>query len=440
MKRLQSAVRSAFPAVIEGQVHRVLGLTAESRGLFAPVGAACEIFARDGQRIQGEVVGFRQDHAIVAPFGDIRGISAGDRIVYCGKRACVRVGPGLIGRVIDAEGKPFDGSPPLVKGVDVPLHRPAGNPLLRRQVDRVLATGVRAIDALCTVGRGQRMGIFSGSGVGKSMLLGMIARNTDAEVVVIGLIGERSREVREFVETNLGVDGLSRAVVVAATSDEPALKRIQASFVATAVAEYYRDQGQDVLLVLDSLTRVAMAQRELGLSCGEPPATRGYPPSVFALLPRLIERAGPSQKGSITGFYSVLVEADDPHDPVADCARSILDGHVWLSREAAERGYFPAIDSLSSLSRVQPNLAAGRHLEAAVSLRAHLSRHRQVEDLIRLGAYVEGADPAVDESVRLFPRIESFLRQDRSESSSFERTVKGLIDLVLEGGGTGGAS
>jgi len=336
--------------------------------------------------------------------------------------------------VVDAGGELLDGHGPWSGGEDVPLFRVPGNPLERSHIDRPLVTGVRAIDSLLTVGRGQRMGIFSGSGVGKSVLLGMIARNSEASVVVIGLIGERSREVREFIERNLGPDGLRRAVVVVATSEEPALKRIQAALVATAVAEYFRGTGKDVLLLMDSLTRVATAQRELGLSCGEPPATKGYPPSVFAMLPRLLERAGPEGSGSITGFYTVLVEADDRHDPVADCARGALDGHVWLSREVAERGFFPAIDPLGSLSRVQPSVVDARHLRAAEAVRAHVSRYRQVEDLIRLGAYVSGAEPAVDESVRLYPKIEAFLRQAKNESSDLTSTVQGLEALVLDPG------
>ena len=432
MKHLIQAARNTFPAVIEGQVYRLLGLTAESRGLFAPVGGCCEIYCRNGQRLKAEVVGFRQEHAIVAPCGEIWGISAGDRIVYRGARACVRVGPGLIGRVIDSEGKLLDGGTAVTKGVEVPLHRTPGNPLRRRRVDRVLVTGVRAIDALVTVGRGQRMGIFSGAGVGKSVLIGMIARNTDASVVVIGLIGERSREVREFVERNLGPEGLRRSVVVAATSEEPALKRIQAALVATAVAEYFRDMGMDVLLLMDSLTRVATAQREIGLSCGEPPATKGYPPSAFAMIPKLLERAGPAEKGSITGIYSVLVEADDHNDPIADCARSAMDGQLWLSREAAERGFFPAIDPLSSLSRVQSNISDPEHLAAAGAVRAHVAQYRKVEDLIRLGAYTIGADPAIDESVKLFPKIEEFLRQEKTEKYDLARTLKALKKLVAE--------
>ncbi len=429
MRSLLDVVDTTFPAVIEGQVHRVLGLTVESRGLFAPVGGQCEIDCRSGQRLAAEVVGFRQEHAIVAPYGDIRGISAGDRIVYRGKASTVRVGSGLIGHVIDAEGRLLEQGQRLTQGVDVPLHRSPGNPLQGRQIERPLPTGVRAIDGLLTVGRGQRMGIFSGSGVGKSMLMGMIARNSAASLVVIGLIGERSREVREFVDRNLGAEGLRRAVVVAATSEEPALKRIQAAHVATAIAEYFRDTGKDVLLLIDSLTRVATAQREIGLSCGEPPATKGYPSSVFSLLPKLLERAGPTSRGSITGFYTVLVEADDRHDPVADCASSVLDGHLWLSRDLAEAGFFPAIDPLASLSRVQANVVTPEHLKAASELRAHLARHRQVEDLIRLGAYAPGADPEIDRSVRIYPAIERFLRQENDETCDFDDSVRRLTGL-----------
>jgi len=437
MRHLMEAVSEAFPAIVEGQIHRVLGLTAESRGLFAPVGACCEIFSKGGQRIRAEVVGFKQEHAIVAPSGDIRGIAAGDRIIYRGATATVRVGPGLIGKVIDSEGNPLDGSEPLARGVEAPLHRFGGNPLLRRRIERRLTTGVRAIDGLLTVGRGQRMGIFSGAGVGKSSLLGMIARNASESVAVIGLIGERGREVGEFVDRILGQEGLSRSVVVAATSEEPALRRIQAALVATAIAEYFRDRGEDVVLLMDSLTRVANAQREIGLSCGETPTTKGYPASAFTLIPKLLERAGPAPRGSITGFYTVLVEADDRNDPVADCARSALDGHIWLSRDAAERGLFPAIDPLGSLSRVQPGIVDPEHLADAVLVKAHIARYREVEDIVRLGAHVPGADPAADSAIRLHPRIEAWLRQDRPEWSDFDRTVEGLHQLVAQAAGGG---
>ncbi len=433
MKYLVETVRSLAPVRVSGQVHRLLGAVAESRGLFAPVGGQCEILCRSGNRLPAEVVGFRGEHALVAPCGDTRGMAAGDRIEYRGEMANVTVSSELIGRVIDAEGVPIDDcGAPLGPGIDIPLYRPPGNPLKRLPVDRPLATGIRAIDALCTVGRGQRLGIFSGSGVGKSVLLGMLARNTEAETVVLGLIGERSREVREFVERELGPEGRSRAVVVAATAEEPALKRLKAALVATAIAEHFRDQGRHVLLLLDSLSRVAMAQRELGLSMGEPPATKGYPPSVFALLPRLLERAGPGVRGSISGFFTALVEAEDKNDPVIDCVRAALDGHIWLSRDLAERGHFPAIDGLTSLSRVQAQLVSDEHLAAARRLRGSLARYRDAEELLRLGAYVPGGDPLTDGAIELMPRLEPFLRQERYDVSEYGTTVERLLELSGE--------
>ena len=432
MYDLIERVQKAFLAEIEGQVHRVLGLTAESRGLFAPVGGRCEIYCRDGTRLPAEVIGFRQEHAVVAPYGDIRGMSAGDRIVYRGASASVPVGPELIGRVIDSGGELLDAGPPLSDRTETALHKKPLNPLARTRIRDRLVTGVRSIDGLLSVGRGQRMGIFSGTGVGKSVLLGMIARGSDADVIVIGLVGERSREVREFLDVDLGDEGRKRAVVVVASSEEPALKRIQAAFVATAIAEAFRDAGKDVLLLMDSLSRVATAQRELGLSCGEPPATKGYPPSVFAVMPRILERAGPTEQGSITGFYSVLVEADDRNDPVADCARGVLDGHLWLSRDLAERGLFPAVDPLLSLSRVQPNVVSPQHLAAATTVRGHLARYQEVEELLRLGAYSRGNDARVDASVNLYPAIESFLRQPKDEVCDFDDTVALLQKLVEE--------
>ncbi len=434
MNGLEQIVRSAFAARIEGCVHRVSGLTVEARGLFAPLGARCEITCRNGRRLAAEVIGFRRENTFVAPFDDLRGISAGDRIVYEGETTTVRVGNDMVGHVVDSEGRLLDDDGRLSRGVDVPLYRPPENPLSRAQIRRPLATGVRVIDSLVTVGRGQRMGIFSGSGVGKSMLLGMIARHTEASIVVIGLIGERSREVRDFVEQVLRNDGLSRCIVVAATSEESALRRIQAAFVATAIAEHFRDQGHEVLLLMDSLTRVATAQRELGLSCGEPPTTRGYPPSVFALLPRLLERAGPTEAGSVTGFFSVLVEADDRHDPIADSSRGILDGHLWLSRDLAEKGHFPAIDPLSSLSRAQSRIVTPQHLAASNRARAHLARHRQVEDFVRLGAYSLGTDPQIDASLKVYPEIEAFLRQSEFETSELASTVDRLVALTAAAG------
>jgi flagellum-specific ATP synthase len=427
MKSLIEVLRHAPTARITGQVHRLIGGIAESRGLFAPVGAQCEIRCRDGRVISAEVVGFRGEHALVAPCGDVRGLAAGDEIEYHGRMARVRVSESLIGRVIDAEGKPIDGKGPAVGGgIDMPLQRHADNPLDRLPVDVPLATGVRAIDTLCTVGRGQRLGILAGSGVGKSVLLGMLARNTRADVVVLGLIGERSREVREFVERELATDGLSRTVVVAATAEEPALKRLKAALVSLAMAEYFSERGRHVLLLLDSLSRVAMAQREIGLALGEPPATKGYPPSVFAFLPRILERAGPGARGSVTGFFTALVESDDRTDPIADCIRATLDGHIWLSRDLAERSHFPAIDPLASISRVQPNVIDRRRLDTVRSIRALLARYRDSEPLLRLGAYVEGADPRTDAAIRLAPEIEAFLRQDRSEVTDIDESFRRL--------------
>jgi FliI/YscN family ATPase len=419
-------------------VHRLLGAIAECHGLFAPVGARCEIVCRSGVRVPAEVVGFRDEHALVAPVADTRGIAAGDRVEYCGQVASVRVGDGLLGRVIDADGAAIDSREPRVPGgVEVALAGRGENPLARQPVDRVLVTGIRAIDGLFTVGRGQRLGIFAGSGVGKSMLLGMLARNVEAPVVVVGLIGERSREVRDFVDNEITEAGRRRAVVVVATAEEPALRRLQAALTATSVAEYFRDRGEHVVLLLDSLTRVAMAQREIGLSMGEPPTTKGYPPSMFSLLPRLLERAGCGQRGSITGFYAVLVESDDRNDPVVDCVRAVLDGHLWLSRELAERGHYPAIDPLASLSRVQPRLIDREHAAAVRLVRADLARYRDAEELIRLGAYVAGRDPPTDAAVRRMPAIELFLRQEREEVARFDDTVRALRSVSrdpVEGG------
>ena len=436
MRALRERVRDTFTGRITGQVHRLLGAIAESRGLFAPVGAQCEILCRDGRRVPAEVVGFRDEHALVAPSCDTRGMAAGDPIEYTGQIARVRVGEGLFGRVIDADGRPIDGRGLVLPiGVDFPLHRESESPLERLAIDDVLATGVRAIDALCTVGRGQRLGIFSGSGVGKSTLLAMLARGTEAPVVVLGLIGERSREVRQFVEQEIG-DEIGRAIVGAATAEEPALKRLQAAWVATAIAEYFRARGEHVLLLVDSLTRVAHAQREIGLAMGEPPTTKGYPPSVLSLLPRLLERAGPGSRGSITGFYTVLVEADDRNDPVADSVRAVLDGHLWLSRDLAEHGHFPAIDPLASLSRVQMGIASDDHLRSASAVRRAIARYQETEELIRLGAYVSGSDPEVDCAIEHMPAIRSFLDQDRRDLVTLDATLAALRQLGrgIEGG------
>lgn len=423
MRSLIELVETLRPVRVTGQVHRLIGGIAESRGLFAPVGAQCEIRCRSGGILPAEVVGFRGEHALVAPCGDTRGLAAGDRIEYRGDMARVRITRDVIGRVIDAEGRPIDGRPAeLPGGIDIPLHRGADNPLHRLPVDEPLPTGVRAIDGLVTVGRGQRLGVFAGSGVGKSCLLGMLARGTCADVVVLGLVGERSREVREFVERELGEEGRRRAIVVAATAEEPALKRLKAALVAIAIAEWFRDRGCHVLLLLDSLSRVAMAQREIGLAMGEPPASGGYPPSVFTLLPRLLERAGPGVRGSVTGFFTALVEGDERNDPIVGCVRATLDGHISLSRALAERGHFPAIDPLASLSRVQSQVLPAHRLAASRSVRAALARYRDAEELLRLGAWARGADERTDAAIDVAPAIESFLRQDRDEMGDFDET------------------
>lgn len=433
-------LRDFVPARISGRITRVVGLIAESHGLAAPIGAQCEIVDRRGGSIPAEVVGFREENAIVVPCGDIRGVAPGDRIFFRGEVPRIWVGADLIGRVVNSRGEPIDtaasGSPDsrvlatAVREKRVPIHGSTINPLLRQRIDGPLATGVRVIDALFTVGKGQRMGIFSGSGVGKSVLLSMIARNTSADVSVIALIGERGREVREFIERDLGPEGLQRSVVVVATSDEPALRRVQAASVATAIAEFFRDSGREVMLLMDSVTRIAMAQREIGLSAGEPPATRGHPPSVFAMLPRLLERSGPGIRSNITAFYSVLVEGDDIHDPVSDAVRGIIDGHLWLSRDLAGRSFFPAVDPLQSISRSMSDVVDAEHLGAARRAIELISRYRGVEDLIQLGAYTPGTDRKVDEAVQAMPHLDDLLRQDCRENAPFQETVRGLLKSV----------
>ena len=418
------------PVRVRGRVRQAIGLVVQAEGLALPVGAACDIRISGGAAVPCEVVGFRDDVTLLMPLGELQGVRRGDEVLCRSQVQRVPVGRGLLGRVIDAQGAPIDGGPPLAVERLHPLQARAPHPLDRERILEPLGTGVRAIDALLTCGKGQRMGLFAGSGVGKSTLLGMCARGTAADVTVIGLVGERGREVREFVERDLGPEGLKRSVVVVETSDRPALLRVRAPFAAVAVAEYFRDEGLDVLLLMDSVTRMANAQREIGLSAGEPPATKGYPPSVFALLPRLLERAGRSGKGSITGFYTVLVEGDDVNEPIADAARSILDGHVWLSRDLAVRGHFPSIDPLQSVSRLLNDVASREQVEAARRLRALLAAHRDAEDLINVGAYVKGSNPEIDLAVQCRPAIQKFLRQDITELSTFEATRGALLDLA----------
>jgi flagellum-specific ATP synthase len=422
------------PVRVSGRVTDVIGLVVEASGPGAPIGSLCAI-GRPGARtpasdaILAEVVGFRTGRVLLMPLGDLAGVAPGSRVVLLRERPLVRVGDGMLGRILDGLGRPLDGRGSIEPEAEYPLYGERLNPLDRRPIREPLDLGIRAINALLTCGRGQRLGILAGSGVGKSALLGMIARYTRAEVNVISLVGERGREVREFLERDLG-DGLSRSVVVAATSDQPPLVRIHGAFLATTIAEHFRDQGRDVLLMMDSLTRVAMAQREVGLSVGEPPSARGYTPSVFTLLPRLLERAGQGREGSITGLYTVLVEGDDMNEPIADTARSLLDGHVTLSRRLAGEGHYPAIDVLSSVSRVMLDVVPSEHQAWASRVRSWLATHRDAEDLINIGAYTAGASPAIDEAVARLPKITAFLRQPLDRAATLPDSVAQLGALV----------
>jgi flagellum-specific ATP synthase len=429
--RLPAAIDAARPRVT-GRVARVLGLNLEVAGVDAAIGDAVIVDA-PGQPhdvLLAEVVALRDDGAVCMPFGDLRGVRAGADVEATGRPPTIQVGPGLLGRIVDGLGRPIDGGPPLDHVHEVTVEGAPPHPLRRSRVDRQLGLGVRALDTMVPCGAGQRLGIFAGSGVGKSSLLSMIARGTSADVSVLALVGERGREVREFIEGDLGEEGLARSVVVVSTSDEPALVRLRAAFTATRIAESFRDDGRDVVLMMDSLTRFAMAQREVGLSAGEPPATRGYPPSVFSLLPRLLERAGQAEHGSITGLYTVLVEGDDMNEPIADAARSILDGHVVLSRRLATAGHFPSIDVLESISRVSGAVTAPAQQAAATELRALLAAHRDAKDLIEIGAYVPGTNPTVDRSVVLKGAIDGFLRQGIHEITPTDQAWDHLLAVL----------
>jgi flagellum-specific ATP synthase len=395
----------------------------------APVGALVEVERHAAEPLEAEVIGFRDRQTLLYPFDDLGGVRHGDRVRLKRTKNWLRVGEGLLGRVIDARGRTIDGRPQPALVDRVPLDRRPPSAVERPRIDAPLSTGIRAIDGLLTCGLGQRMGIFAGSGVGKSVTLGMTARYTSADVNVIALVGERGREVNEFLERDLGVDGLKRSVIVTATSDEPAVLRVRAAFAATAVAEWFRDQGKNVLLIMDSLTRFALAQREIGLAAGEPPTTRGYPPSVFALLPRLVERAGRSKVGSITALYSVLVEGDDENEPIADCVRGLIDGHTWLSRKIAARNHYPAIDVLPSLSRLMNDITLPEHREAAGVVRELLAAYRDHEDLISIGAYRKGANRTVDLAIDMLEPINTFLRQRIDEGSNVAeaRTLLGQL-------------
>ncbi len=412
---------------IMGRVDKIVGLTIESIGPNAPLGELCEMESMTG-KVLAEIVGFKENKVILMPLSDTEGMSAGAPIVATGERLSVPVGDSMLGRVIDGLGDSLDGKP-LVSYKRYPLNAPPPNPITRKMISEPLPVGIRSIDGFLTLGKGQRIGIFSGSGVGKSTLMGMIARNAKSDVNVICLVGERGREVREFIERDLG-KGIERSVVVVATSDKPALVRVKAIFTATAIAEYFRDQGKSVLLMVDSLTRFALAQREVGLAIGEPPATRGYPPSVFALFPKILERAGNSDKGAITGIYTVLVEGDDINEPISDTARGILDGHIILTRELANANHYPAIDVLKSVSRVMPSVVDHDTLQSATSLRDLMATYASVKDMISVGAYKTGTDPKIDRAIKFHDDIEKFLRQRVDEDAPFEDTIEKVKALA----------
>ncbi len=430
MERFASILPQIMPAALTGQVVQTDGLALLVGDFPAPVGALVAIERQTGDPLQGEVIGFRNAATIVYPLGRLDGIRRGNRVRLLRTARHLRVGHGLLGRVVDADGQALDDGPDPGRPHRVALDRAAPPAVERPRVDRPLTTGVRSLDALLTCGCGQRMGIFSGSGVGKSVLLGMMARFTSADVNVIALIGERGREVNEFLDRDLGADGRARSVVVVATSDQPAMVRVRAAMAATAIAEFFRDQGRNVLFMMDSLTRFAMAQREIGLAAGEPPTTRGYPPSAFALLPRLIERTGRTRQGSITGFYSVLVEGDDPNEPVSDTVRGLLDGHTILSRKLASRGHYPAIDVLPSISRLMPDLVTEEHRQAALLVRRLLSVYREHEDLITIGAYRTGSNPNVDAAIAMKPHIDNFLQQSVDGGTDWKQTCTQLQQLA----------
>jgi flagellum-specific ATP synthase len=451
LQNCSTAASNAQPLWPVGRLTRINGLVMEAAGLKLPLGSSCRIFPQSGAPVEAEVVGFAGEKLYLMPSDDLYGLAPGSKVVAFEtpsprlhvdgptpfrRRAIDRVkqgpvGEGLLGRVLDGVGRPLDTKGPLLVTQSRSLQSRSINPMLRAAIDQPLDVGIRAINALLTVGRGQRMGLFAGSGVGKSVLLGMMARYTEAEVIVVGLIGERGREVKEFIEQILGEDGMRRAVVVAAPADTGPLMRLQGAAYATTIAEYFRDQGKQVLLIMDSLTRYAMAQREIALAIGEPPATRGYPPSVFARLPQLVERAGNGQEGggSITAFYTVLAEGDDQQDPIADAARAILDGHIVLSRTLADAGHYPAIDIEQSISRAMVNLIAPSHLEQIRKFKVLFARYQRSRDLISVGAYVPGSDPVLDQAIGLYPKMERFLQQELTEKSDFSASLHALNSL-----------
>src|SRR5687768_18093328 len=421
-----------LPPAVEGTLTRMVGLALEATGCQAAVGDICDLLAVDGSRVEAEVVGFTGERLLLMPTSDMQGLAPSARVIPRQRAGTVKVGPGMLGRIVDGTGAPLDGLGPLVGDDRVKLLGQTINPLSRKPIEQPLDVGVRSINALLTVGRGQRIGLFAGSGVGKSVLLGMMARYTSADIIVVGLIGERGREVKEFVERILGPVGLKRSIVVATPADNPPLMRLHGAWRATAIAEYFRDQGKNVLLIMDSLTRFAQAQREIGLAIGEAPATKGYPPSVFARMPALVERAGngANDGGSITAFYTVLTEGDDPQDPIADAARAILDGHIVLSRELAEAAHYPAIDVEASISRAMHVLVDAPALARVRRFKQLYSRYQRNREIIAIGAYHKGSDPRIDAAIALWPNMQTFLQQDLTERVDYKRSLVELGAVI----------
>jgi flagellum-specific ATP synthase len=430
--RYHDSLNAVAPIRANGRVKKVVGLVIEASGPASQIGCVCDIATEGGTgSVSAEVLGFKEDSVLLMPLEDIRSLGPGCKVVARKDTAHVGVGKALLGRVIDGLGHPIDGKGPIAVDDQYPIYANPMNPLLRNRIQQPLDLGIRAINGLLTVGCGQRMGIFAGSGVGKSVLLGMIAKRTSAEVNVIALIGERGRELNEFIQKDLGEEGLKKSVVVVATSDHLPLVRLRGGFIATAIAEYFRDQGNHVNLMMDSVTRLAMAQREIGLSLGEPPTTKGYTPSVFSLLPKLLERAGTSShRGTITGLYTVLVEGDDMNEPIADAARSILDGHIVLTRELANQNHYPAIDILKSISRVMEDITDLDHKHLAGRIKELLATYRKAEDLINIGAYAAGSNPNIDHAIEMIEPINRYLRQGIQETATFEGSLEALKSMM----------
>ncbi|MCS7243513.1 MAG: flagellar protein export ATPase FliI [Candidatus Calescibacterium sp.] len=430
-KNIIKSISSKDLVKVYGKVKQVIGLVIESDGPPCQIGEICHIYPNEySEPIVAEVVGFKEDRVLLMPIGSTIGVSPGNEVRATGKQLMVKVGPKILGRILDGLGNPIDGKGNLEYEELYPIYNEPPNPFLRPRIKTPLSIGVRAIDSLLTLGKGQRVGIFAGSGVGKSTTLSMITRFTEADLTVLCLVGERGRELRDFIERDLGEEGLKRSVVVVATSDTPALVRLKAAYVATAIAEYFRDKGKDVILMMDSVTRFAMAQREIGLAIGEPPSTKGYTPSVFALLPKLMERPGNSPTGSITAIYTVLVEGDDMNEPIADTTRGILDGHIVLSRQLAHMNHYPAIDVLQSVSRLFVEITTEEHQKAAGIVREILSTYKKNEDIISLGMYKKGTDPRIDYAIEKIDQVNSFLRQGVFEPDNIKNTIEKLIQLV----------